>query len=78
MKRFLRLSFTCCVNVYGLYQPYITNNFKMYIGNGPEIKHNVKMFNNLMDGFEFKLTEKDVVLTPTINMDHIKFLQRWS
>ena len=78
LKRFLRLSFTSCVNVYGLYQPYITNNFKMYIEDGPEIKHNVKMFNNLMDGFEFKLTEKDVVLTLTINMDHIKFLQRLS
>ena len=75
---FLRLSFTSCVDVYGLYQPYITNNFKMYIENGPEFKHNVKMFNNLTNGFEFKLTEKDVVLTLTTNMDHIKLFRRLS
>ena len=78
LKRLLNIStsiVTNGVNFEGNHRSYTDDNFEKYIASGPEIKHNVIVFNHLIDGFEFKLTENDVILTLTINMNHIDFLR---
>ncbi len=78
LKRLLNISgsvMTNRVDFEGAFRSYTDDNFEKYIASGPELKHNVIIFNRLIDGFEFKLTENDVILTLTINMNHIDFLR---
>lgn len=78
LKRLLSVSTLTMANgvkAEGKVRSYHGDNFKMYIANGPELNHNVIVFSHLFDGFEFKLTENDVILTLTINMNQIDYMR---
>ncbi|MDT2954423.1 hypothetical protein [Enterococcus casseliflavus] len=77
LKRLLDVSFLSLmhkVGVEGAYQSYSTDSFKNYITDGPDFDSNIVIFNDLISGFEFRLTENDVILTLSINIDAIENL----
>lgn len=77
LKRLLNVSTLSSmrkVGIEGDYQSYSTDSFKKYITDGPDFDSNVVVFNDFISGFEFRLTENDVIFTLSINIDVIENL----